>query len=400
MASAFTWLDYSDHDRRRALDVIDLFRAKETRDELGIGTVRDALSDLLFPGTSTIQTRARYFLFIPWIYLRHEERGTGAAEVEEQARRDEYRLIDALVESDETDGVIGIEARRTLKRLPSHVYWQGLRVWGLRVEDAGQSAYHRLFASYAQWHRRKDARAQDRSMPALGLRTMWHPGLPAAPDGFLEKTSFALTAAEAQYLRERILARCGDSLLAFLVDRTRPQQGTGFPWLHADLGRFSELHRQQLEHGRLFSTIMFGSALVYNLMLAEEVKSEEWEADYREALENWERDVKAHILDYQRWDRQRFWAIAFSVNPRIPPATRRFIEAWIAHVMEGGAANDGRARQLVRARERQVKMGGARLGNPSARARWGGESGAFQLNYRWHRVEQIVNDVAQALPRA
>ena len=237
-------------------------------------------------------------------------------------------------------------------------------------------------------------------MPALGLRTMWHPGLPAAPDGFLEKTSFALTAAEAQYLRERILARCGDSLLAFLVDRTRPQQGTGFPWLHADLGRFSELHRQQLEHGRLFSTIMFGSALVYNLMLAEEVKSEEWEADYREALENWERDVKAHILDYQRWDRQRFWAIAFSVNPRIPPATRRFIEAWIAHVMEGGAANDGRARQLVRARERQVKMGGARLGNPSARARWGGESGAFQLNYRWHRVEQIVNDVAQALPRA
>jgi hypothetical protein len=398
--SAFTWLDYSDHDRRRALDVIDLFRAKETRDELGIGTVRDALSDLLFPGTSTIQTRARYFLFVPWIYLRHEERGTAAGDVEDQARRDEYRLIDALADSKDTNGVIGIEARRTLQRLPSHVYWQGLRVWGLRTGDAGQSAYHRLFASYSQWHRRKEARAQDGSMAAVGLRAMWHPGMPRAPEGLLETASFAITEEEAQYLRERILSRCGESLLAFLVDRTRPQKGATFPWRHPDLATFSDLHRQQLEHARLFSTIMFGSALMYNLMLAGEVKHEKWEDEYRQALDEWESDVKGNMSDYQRWDRQRFWAIAFSVNPRIPPGTRRFIEAWIAHVMEGGRADDGRARQLVRARERQVKIGGARLGNPSARARWGGESGAFQVNYRWHRVEQIVNDIAGGLRRA
>jgi hypothetical protein len=62
MVSQFAWLDFSEHERRKALDVIDLFRERDTRDELGIGTVRDALSDVLFPGTSTIQTRARYFL--------------------------------------------------------------------------------------------------------------------------------------------------------------------------------------------------------------------------------------------------------------------------------------------------------------------------------------------------
>lgn len=38
-----------------------------TLDELGIGSIRDTFSDELFPGTSTIQTRARYFLFVPWI---------------------------------------------------------------------------------------------------------------------------------------------------------------------------------------------------------------------------------------------------------------------------------------------------------------------------------------------
>ena len=66
--SAFAWLSYSESERRKALDVISLFRERDTRDELGIGVIRDAFADLLFPGTSTIQTRARYFLFVPWIY--------------------------------------------------------------------------------------------------------------------------------------------------------------------------------------------------------------------------------------------------------------------------------------------------------------------------------------------
>lgn len=67
MPSTFAWLDHSESDRRKALDIVDLFREQDTRDELGIGTVRDALADSLFPGVSTIQTRAKYLLFIPWL---------------------------------------------------------------------------------------------------------------------------------------------------------------------------------------------------------------------------------------------------------------------------------------------------------------------------------------------
>ena len=66
MASRFAWLDHSESDRRNALDVVDLFCEQDTRDELGYGTVRDALADSLFPGISTIQTRAKYLLFIPY----------------------------------------------------------------------------------------------------------------------------------------------------------------------------------------------------------------------------------------------------------------------------------------------------------------------------------------------
>ena len=67
MASSFTWLDYSEKERQKMLDILSALKEHETRDELGIGAVRDAFSDMFFPGTSTIQTRARYFLFVPWI---------------------------------------------------------------------------------------------------------------------------------------------------------------------------------------------------------------------------------------------------------------------------------------------------------------------------------------------
>ncbi len=76
MTSTFTWLDYSEHERRKMLDVIELFNSRTTRDELGIGGIRDAFADLLFPGTTTIQTVAKYFLLVPWMYLQLAQRNT------------------------------------------------------------------------------------------------------------------------------------------------------------------------------------------------------------------------------------------------------------------------------------------------------------------------------------
>jgi hypothetical protein len=81
MPSSFTWLDYSEQERRKMLDAIRLFKDQNTVDELGIGTVRDTFADLFFPGTGTVQTRARYFLFVPWMYLSIERRGVSSAEV-------------------------------------------------------------------------------------------------------------------------------------------------------------------------------------------------------------------------------------------------------------------------------------------------------------------------------
>ena len=58
MGATLTWLDLTASDRDRMRQVLDLFKEQGTVDEMGLGSLRDALSEALFPGTSTIQTRS------------------------------------------------------------------------------------------------------------------------------------------------------------------------------------------------------------------------------------------------------------------------------------------------------------------------------------------------------
>src|SRR5690349_10844007 len=92
--SSLSWLSQSDEERRKVLDVIGMFRDRDTRDELGLGVIRDGLADHFFPGTSTIQTRARYFLIVPWVYQRAERRWAGTSGFGERIAWEERHLID------------------------------------------------------------------------------------------------------------------------------------------------------------------------------------------------------------------------------------------------------------------------------------------------------------------
>ena len=90
MASAFGWLDTDSEQRRKMLEVVELFKEEGTVDELGIGSIRDALADSLFPGTSVLHTRLRYVLFIPWLMQLAAARKS-PAEMSAEFRALEYR---------------------------------------------------------------------------------------------------------------------------------------------------------------------------------------------------------------------------------------------------------------------------------------------------------------------
>lgn len=85
--SSLGWIDFDEAERQSAQRIIDLFKERETRDGLGLGAIRDSIADHLFRGTSNIQTRLRYMLFIPWILRRLERREGTAAQLSAEGRR-------------------------------------------------------------------------------------------------------------------------------------------------------------------------------------------------------------------------------------------------------------------------------------------------------------------------
>lgn len=126
-------------------EVIELFREHDTVDELGIGSIRDAFSNLLFPGTSVLHTRARYFLFIPWIYLELERQRVASVQIAARARRDEIRLISPLIKGGEE----GKQRDRGCRARPPEAttelrLWNGLDARGIRRGECGVSSSRRL----------------------------------------------------------------------------------------------------------------------------------------------------------------------------------------------------------------------------------------------------------------
>ncbi|HZZ82690.1 MAG TPA: DUF6361 family protein [Gemmataceae bacterium] len=397
MGSTFTWLDYSEHERRKMLDAIALLRERTTRDELGLGGVRDAFADLMFPGTSTVQTVAKYFLFVPWIYLALERKGTPSAKVALQARKAEIALAQELEESGETGGVIGRIAKETLQRLPSSIYWQGLHRWGIRIFGGSQDEYHRsLDVFYQRLRARKSGRHEHEGETAdePDLHN-WHVGLPKPDDGFPEGAALPLNVEEARYLRERILANCSQSLLAYLVREHVDVEEIPFVW---DLPQeLPEKLRNQVEHGRNFSQTMHGAQLLYNLILAEKRVWSEHVDVYRGDLEVWRQRIEKRISALYAWDRQDFWRVVYHGNPRVSPRARSFVNSWLdlaifpANVV--ALADKQAARQLVEDREVQLKGSLARVRNQRARDLWNGEAGAAQLDLRWTSARGIVSDI-------
>jgi hypothetical protein len=393
VASTIAWLDFSEDDQRRAREIVALFSQQESRDELGIGTVRDALSDALFPGISVIQTRARYFLFVPWLFREGERRGHVGRDLVGWVTGQERRLVEALRRGGEGgvgDGLIGRIAGPRIKILPSTIYWHGLRQFGICHRPG-------TISQVAEGAGRQPATAEA-ALTELVERAhgTWDPNLPAAPQGWflLKETSFALPAAEAEWLAERIVGAVPGTLLAWLItNQTRIGPLATAPWEEPAVAEAPMALQRQVGHAERFSTVMHGAALLYNLLLAERCQqrhiqaSDELIEDYSDQLSQWHRDLDwgaGGLLG--SWNLEEFWRLVRSINPRISPLTRAFVDRWVELAHQGDVVKDPGARTLIAAREHQQKGGQARLSNDRLLGQWGGRSGTEPLTFRWPSV--------------
>ncbi len=401
MPSSFSWLDFSDEQRQKTMDILALFRESDTVDELGIGVVRDTFSDLLFPGTSTIQTRAKYFLFIPWIYRDLERYRIPSRKINSRARQEEVQLIYSLLENGENEGVIGSLAKSDLQRLPSRIYWNGLEQWGIRRFPGPLSQYHRSLDGYYASLRYQN-RNDDGDLISGGPLPNWHLGLPDAPADFPESAVIDLTKKQASYLQERLLSQVGGSLLTYLVDKQDPVPASRFPWSIPLTENLLEPLNNWLVQARNFSELIWGAPLLYNLMLSELIGNEEYIERYQGSLAEWAYLLRNRWDDFTSWDRNEFWVLVEKESKRVPLFTKNFINDWWGLALSNpeGIQDQSRAKDLIRNRERLLKRGQARLFSQRARELWGGAAGTGQIDYRWNSgARQIINDIIAGLNR-
>ena len=156
------WVDFSKKDRDAALEAIRNLRGQGAVDELGVGPIRDAFADAFFPGTSTLQTRAKYFLLVPYVILdvlkECDKAGTfHVHEIKDEITNREHKIAKQLFDKDppETDGLIGVTRLRDnnwVLRGPSVLYWSGIREYGIFTRDQSLDAF------ISEWaERRRDS---------------------------------------------------------------------------------------------------------------------------------------------------------------------------------------------------------------------------------------------------
>ncbi len=399
MTALIQWLDLTASDRDKVRRVLDLFNEQGTVDELGLGSLRDTISNALFPGTSVLHTRLRYALLIPWIYQELESWGPGY-DWAHNAREKEIELIGALAESEDTDGVIGISAGATLARLASNAYWAFLVHLGLFLPARPQSWYHANLDALLR-RRLHQPKADDPGVVWTQEPT-WHPRLPAAPEDFPETADFALTFDEADFLQDRMLDRCKGSLLAHLAQVASTQLADELWEEPAALQAPAEV-AETVELARRFSLHAEGAPLLYNLMLAEaRLEVQPTEADeeriegFRAELGEWA-DQEA---EEEPFPTEALWAMSVRHGGRVREPQRRFVEGWSGALTEYGpksVADLGDLRRLIRRREMQLKGPRARLANQGRLLDWSGRTGTGRMRFRWPNVRQILIDLHTGL---
>ena len=399
-ASSLGWLDLDATASERVATLLRSLDEPGTIDELGLGAVRDALSAMLSPGTSTIQTKLRYFIFLPWIFGRIEAQRVPPADFSRRLRDDESRLIDCLRHLGSGQRVIGYNAGRDLKRMPSDVYWGGLGSWGLRRLDLSIAEYGQRAAAIGRLRPERD----DDGEATGRVRSMWAP-IPQPPADFLKSDiTFDLDVEEAQILVDHIRRSHPGTLLAVLCGMPAAANDVEYPWKLPTDG-FPDDLIELLRHARCFSELTVGPQIAYNVLLARKAREEfDWETQELEErqlilLGTWSKMIDDRHEELSSWvdDLPEFWHVL--AGHGIKGRTQDFVTTVVRRAVANpyGFANDSVVHGYIRDRELQLKSKGARLAHRTALENWSGAPFGSQFNYRWPITKSYLADIAQAL---
>ncbi len=363
------WIDFSDNDRKKTMDVLRLFQEQGAVDELGIGVIRDGFANSFFPGTSTIQTRAKYFFIIPYAMM-DTVRDPHVSSVQQALRRlDEIEKESAVILKKNSDeqGIIGATVLpKWVVRTPSTIYWNGLRTLGIFNAGLLQNI------SISEEENNKD----DVDAGDFLFRNFWH--LPYVKN-WKDELSIDLTPNEADYLAIKIKESNPKSVFAFVIrENIDIEQYVDFSSFSCDLKqKLDEENASMMELADRFNDFISIAQIRYNLMLSE------GRNDTAQTL--WE-DVKSRASEYaDSVDLEAVFGCLRLHNKDL----KKFLECFKNAVIRGDwdVADHEILKQEVR-----IKGARAKLKNKSKypEDKW---RGGYKLDYRFTDARRLIMDI-------
>ena len=255
MAFHLGWIDFSKEERDKALDILRLLQDPG-----------DAFADAFFPGTSTLLTRAKYFVVVPYIIQEKiEECGRSsltARQTLEAINKEERRFGERMLEKhkgDRTVGIVGSTALsqgRWVRRSPSELYWNGIRTLGickskglslLQYVSAGLESCRARGRTLGTFKRGEADEGDDLDAGGmLGFKPLDIGTI--HKKGWMKDADISLTYDEAAYLREKILSNVGGSVFAVALENNVDlrEYGGNFIAFAEDMSKHVDVRTRQL----------------------------------------------------------------------------------------------------------------------------------------------------------
>ena len=306
------WVDFSKADREKALDVMNLLQEQGAVDEIGIGLIRDAFANYFFPGTSTVQTRAKYFFIVPYILQEAVSGKYGnqvsaiLQKIDSEEKDCGIRLYQKCLDEGREPlgtGIIGARVlpKNWVARKPSNIYWNGIRTYhifeqeNMTIPDMVRLSILVRTQNKPEklGNRRDDAEEGDKDDKDAGRgESVRFFDLPEMKDtDWRSHLDIGLTEKEASFLRSKIEKSVPDKLLAYIlkhnIDLSKYDR---FEILYADLK--DEVPPEMARIMKLacdFNRLVYAARVRYNMVLSR--------GQNKAAVAEWD-EVKDNIARY------------------------------------------------------------------------------------------------------
>ena len=214
--------------------VLQAIRDQQAIDELGIGRLRDAFSNTLFPGMSTLQRHAKYFAVLPSLYYEVEKGSYNriqdvrkrVIELEVKLTRQMMNWTESASDGSYVTGITGHDAidaaerdyTKYVKYDPSYIYWNGMVTYDI-VKASGNIYQILLERSKTRGPEKEEGDNGGQENVQLFSTS----GEKYDFDNATE-LSMKLTVKEARFIRDKITSSkdSKDSMLAYILKMQSP----------------------------------------------------------------------------------------------------------------------------------------------------------------------------------